>query len=352
MTAPITPNTGTVTVRAMAEADEAAWDAFVETCPAATFFHRAGWRRVITRAFGHDCPYLLALRDGAIRGVLPLVHIRSRLFGDSLSSLPFAVYGGPAAADAAAQDALDTAAAALMDRLGVSCLEYRSRSPVRPDWAHRDDLYATFRRPLARDPDAILAQIPRKQRAVLRKALGGSLSVTWPQDTAAFYRLYATSLRNLGTPVFGRRYPDLLRAVFGGDCDIAVVSDQGQPLTAVMNFRFRGEVLPYYGGGLPAARSTGAYDLLYYAVMCRAAEQGLTGFDFGRSKAGTGAFAFKKNWGFQPQFLSYEYRLAPGAAIPEKNPLNPKYRLMIAAWKRLPLPVSTLIGPVLARSLG
>ena len=119
-----------------------------------------------------------------------------------------------------------------------------------------------------------------------------------------------------------------------------------------MNFYWRDEVLPYYGGGTAAARECHANDFMYWEVMRRAAERGCRLFDFGRSKVGTGAFAFKKNWGFEPAPLHYRFRLAPGAAIPDLNPLNPKYRLFIAAWKRLPLPVANLLGPHIVRGVG
>ena len=133
---------------------------------------------------------------------------------------------------------------------------------------------------------------------------------------------------------------------------MVTVLDDGQPIAAVMNFYFRDEVLPYYGGGTAQARQRAGNDFMYWEVMRRAADRGCRLFDFGRSKIGTGAYAFKHNWGFTPAPLHYRYRLAPGAAIPDHNPLNPKYRLFIAAWKRLPLPVANLLGPPIVRGLG
>ena len=131
-----------------------------------------------------------------------------------------------------------------------------------------------------------------------------------------------------------------------------VVRDASVPVSAVLNFHFRDEVLPYYGGGTAAARGSYANDFMYWEVMRRAAARGARLFDYGRSKLGTGAFSFKKNWGFAPEPLNYRFLLAPGESIPEINPLNPKYRLMIAAWKRLPLPVANLIGPHIVRGVG
>lgn len=347
-----TPLSGPLTVRAASEGDGAAWNRFVDTAPDATFFHRFEWARVLREAFGHDTPYLIALRGETVAGVLPLVHLRSRLFGSSLSSIAFGVEGGPVASDAETVTALDRAALALMQRLGAPVLEYRSRAATRAGWTAKSGLYATFARPLSADHDANLKAIPRKQRAVVRKTLEGGLVSVVDQEIDRGYAVYAESVRNLGTPVFGRRYFRALKKAFGAACDMVVVLDDGRPVSAVMNFYFRDTVLPYYGGGLAAARATGANDFLYWEVMRRAADAGYGRFDFGRSKAGTGAFAFKKNWGFEPQWLEYEYFLAPGESIPEKNPLNPRYARFIALWQRLPLPVANLLGPFLARSLG
>jgi FemAB-related protein (PEP-CTERM system-associated) len=339
-------------VRPLAADRIAAWDAFVARCSEATFFHSALWQKVIAESFGHQSHYLYAERNGEIRGVLPLTHIASRLFGNSLISNAFGVYGGPAALDAPARTALDKAAIALMQSLGADSLEYRQLSRMHPDWPCRDNLYATFRRPIDPDPDANLKAIPRKQRAVIRQSLTRGLTVVEDGDVERFFALYALSVRNLGTPVFAKRYFAKLKRAFGRDCQVLVVADGGAPVCAVMSFYFRDEVLPYYAGASPAARQLGAYDFIYWHILRAAAERGLRIFDFGRSKLGTGAFAFKKNWGFVPQPIFHEYQLKPGSAIPDINPLNPKYRLFIEAWKRLPLPIANTLGPLIARDLG
>ena len=165
----------TVRCRPLDQAAEAAWDAFVTGQHAGTFFHLSGWRGVIERAFGQRTRYLLAERDGAITGVLPLVHMRSRLFGDALVSNPFCVYGGPLAADAESADALTGAAGEMMRGTGGPTLEFRFQNvlePLRDGWAGRaDGLYVTFRRPIVADAEANLKAIPRKQRAVVRKGM-------------------------------------------------------------------------------------------------------------------------------------------------------------------------------------
>ena len=344
--------------RLLDAAGEAAWDGFVADHPDGTFFHRAGWRRAIEQAFGHRAHYLLTERDGAITGVLPLVNVRSLLFGNTLISVPFCVYGGPLAADRESFAALVDAATALLGSSGASALEFRPLAEPPPGWLDeaawtvRDDLYVTFRKPIEADDEANLKAIPRKQRAVVRKGIERGLTASVGRDTDGLHRIYAESVRNLGTPVFSRRYFRILADIFGADMDVLTVRDGTTDVAAVMNFYWRDEVLPYYGGGTAAARQCHANDYMYWAVMRHAAARGCRLFDFGRSKAGTGSFAFKKNWGFVPAPLRYRFRLAPGASVPDHNPLNPKYRLFIAAWKRLPLPVANLLGPHIVRGVG
>lgn len=340
-------------VCALDESWRQAWDDFVDRCPEATFFHRAAWKDVIEESFGHDCPFLFAHRDGDILGVLPLVHINSRLFGKSLVSSAFCVYGGVAASEPEVRLMLEAEAERRGEKLGVDHVEYRLRERSDPQRPCKDSLYVTFRRPIDPDLDTNMKNIPRKQRAMVRKAISNRLSSEIDEDVGRFYALYAESVRNLGTPVFSKRYAEALKRAFGKDCECLIVYDEsGQPVSAVMSFYFRDEVLPYYGGGGQDARRLAANDFMYWEVMRRACERGYRLFDFGRSKAGTGAYAFKKNWGFKPEPLYYEYRLFGTAEMPDVNPLNPKYQRAIKAWQRLPLPVANRLGPILAKNLG
>lgn len=341
-----------LTVRSATDSDSTGWDAFVLSHPDGTFFHRYGWSGIFRDVFRLEPRYLVAERGQDIVGVLPLVLQRSLLFGTSLLSLPFCVEGGPLTRDDEADDRLTTAALAIQKETQAPHLEYRSRKASREGWIVRNDLYATFRRPLSIDDQENLKAIPRKQRAVVRKTLESGLQSQVNGDIKEVFHVYAESVRNLGTPVFPKRYFSILRATFGADCDTVTIRDNGVPVSAVVNFYHRDTVLPYYGGGTSLARRNGANDFLYWEVMRLAAARGYKQFDFGRSKSGTGAFAFKKNWGFVPEWLEYEFHVLPGHAMPDKNPLNPKYARMIQAWKKLPLPVANFLGPWLIRGLG
>jgi FemAB-related protein (PEP-CTERM system-associated) len=332
--------------------DREAWQAFVESCPDSTFFHRFEWRELVEEIFGHRTHYLIARRGGSIAGVLPLAHVRSRLFGRSLVSLPFAVYGGAAAADGEARHALHAEAVRLAQELGASHLELRNREATEPNWP-RQDLYVTFRRGILDDVEANLLAIPRKQRAMVRKSIQRGLVSEIDPDAHRFFELYADNMHRHGTPPFPRRYFEALLRTFGDAAQVlTVLSPQGKPLSSVLSFYFRDEVLPYYAGDVADARELAANDFKYWDLMRRGCEGGIKVFDYGRSKRGTGSFDFKKNWGFEPAPLNYEYRLFDCDEIPQNNPANPRYRALIAIWRRLPRGLVNAIGPSIARNLG
>jgi len=342
----------TMDVRLLEESRIADWDRFVLEAEGATFFHRAGWKAVLEKAFGHRTHFLYAEQDGAIVGVLPLAQVKSWLFGHSLSSLPFCVYGGIVAESDEASRALRDEACRLAESLRVDALELRNTQPGDAGWPVKE-LYYTFRKAIEPDDDANLKAIPNRQRAMIRKGIKEGLQSEWDEGTARLYAVYAESVRNLGTPVFAEKYLRVLREVFKDDCSVLMITHEGRDVAGVMSFYFRDEVLPYYGGSTAVARTIkGVNHFMYWELMRQGAESGSRIFDFGRSKADTGPFSFKKNFGFDPQPLPYEYHLVKADKVPDVNPANPKYKLMIDTWSKLPLPVANFLGPFLARSLG
>ena len=328
------------------------WDEFVMACPQATFFHRAAWQDILREVFRHDTHYLYAHEAGRITGVLPLAHVKSRLFGNALTSLPFAVYGGVAAEDEATAVALEQEAEALARRLGVDHLELRQLQRQHEGWPAQD-IYFTFRKAILPDEEANMLAIPRKQRAMVRKGIKNGLSSEIDPGVDRFFALYADNVHRHGTPALPKRYFQALRTRFGADCEVLTATDAaGKPLSSVLSFYFRDEVLPYYAGDDWSARELAANDFKYWELMRRSCARGLKVFDYGRSKQGTGPFAFKKNWGFEPTPLRYEYRLLKSDSVPQNNPNNAKYKLMIQTWRRLPLGFANWLGPFVVRSLG
>jgi FemAB-related protein (PEP-CTERM system-associated) len=333
-------------------ANVARWDAFVMACPDATFFHRAGWQNIIANVFRHDTYFLYAEVDGAIVGVLPLGHVNSWLFGNALTGLPFAVYGGVAALNSQATDALEQEAQRLARTLGVAHLELRNVEARHLEWPTQD-IYVTFRKEILPAEDANMQAIPRKQRAMVRKGIKNELVSHIDPTVDRFFALFADNVHRHGTPAMPKKYFQALQKEFGNDCEVLTVTTKdGKPLSSVLSFYFRDEVLPYYAGDDEAARDLAANDFKYWELMRRACARGLKVFDYGRSKLGTGPYAFKKNWGFEPKPLHYEFCLYKRDSIPQNNPNNAKYKLMISTWRRMPLALANWLGPFIVRNLG
>ncbi len=328
------------------------WDKFVFSCPGATFFHRSGWQNIVRDVFHHETYFLYAEEDGAIQGVLPLGHVNSWLFGNSLTGLPFAVYGGVAAENPLAADALELEAERIARHLGVAHLELRNVNPRHADWPTQD-LYVTFRKEILDDEEDNMLAIPRKQRAMVRKGIKNGLVSQIDSNVDRFFALFADNVHRHGTPAMPKKYFKALQTEFGTDCEVlTVVAPDGRALSSVLSFYFRDEVMPYYAGDDEAARDLAANDFKYWELMRRACVRGLKMFDYGRSKRGTGPYAFKKNWGFEPTPLYYEYRLYKRDAIPQNNPNNAKYKLMISIWRRMPIGLANWLGPFVVRNLG
>ena len=338
------PTVGAALVRSATAADAGAIDALVRAHPDGTPFHLPAWTEAVARGCGQRDRTLIATRDGAIVGVLPLTQVRSPLFGNALVSAGFAVGGGVLGEGEFTPALLD-----LARERGCGTVELRG-GPLPRGWTVDDTTYLGFARDLAASDEAELAAIPRKQRAEVRKALANDLEVATGGANLAdeHYRIYAESVRNLGTPVFPRA---LFRAVLETmDADILSVRHEGMPVASVLSLYLNGTVYPYWGGGSAAARGLRANDRMYFALMAHARARGCTRFDFGRSKAGTGPAAFKKNWGFEGRPLAYAKWGESG--VRDVNPLNPKYALMVRAWQRVPLPLANAIGPWISRGLG
>lgn len=357
MNAPFLPSAMTIRIMDQHDPSELARiKTFVETHDDGTVFHLPDWVLAISEGCGHEWRYLLAeAKDGSLQGILPLHLIHSALFGRALVSSGFAVGGGILSRNDLAAQSLADAAWTFAECHSFLSIELRGGRSPGGAWQEKNDTYAGFVRPLEEDDEAQLLAIPRKQRAEIRKGLKNDLTVrvgSEEQDRSDHYAVYAESVRNLGTPVFPKALFDAVLDEFGDNADILTVLDGGKPIASVLSLYHRSRVLPYWGGGTWDARRLRANDVMYYALMNHAREQGCEAFDFGRSKVGTGAWSFKKNWGFEPEPLSYAVRTASGEEARDVNPMSPKYRLQVALWQKLPLPVANLLGPLIARGLG
>ena len=353
------PETAAPTLRRAnlrAGADRTGIAAFLAAHPEATPFHDLVWLDAVSASTGHEAIVLLCEERGGIAGLLPLHAVRSPLLGAALVSTGFAVGGGILAATPRAVSRLTGAAEELAGRLACPAIELRGGAlpDGRKNWSVRRNAHAGFVTPLAADPEAQLLAIPRKQRAEVRRGLGHGMDITigtGAADRAAHYAVYSQSVRNLGTPVFPRALFEAVLDRFSAASDILTVRHDGRAVASVLSIYHRGAVMPYWGGGTAEARALRANDVMYYALMNHARERGCERFDFGRSKTGSGAFHFKRNWGFEPQPLAYASWAADGASPRDAEPTSPRYQARIAAWRKLPLGVANRLGPLIARGL-
>jgi FemAB-related protein (PEP-CTERM system-associated) len=356
MNAPFAPTVPAIRAADLNDAAERARIlAFLDANADAKPFHHPSWSRAIVRACGQRAHYLVAERGGAIAGVLPLIDVRSPVVGRSLTSVAFGIEGGIVAPDPAAHRALEAACLALAQDLGTKTIDLRGGDVDGEGWHADRDTYLAFARDLSATHETELLAIPKKQRAEVRRSFTFDLSVTvgrGARDVAAHYRCYSESMRNLGTPMFPAALFTALLAEYGDDADILTVWKGDRPLSSTLNLYWRGTMYPYYGGGVRAARALRANDRMFYAYACHAIDRGCRSLDLGRSKAGTGPAAFKKNFGYPARPLTYWRRTLDGSVPRTVNPLDPKYARKTELWKKLPLPVANLVGPLIARGLG
>lgn len=319
-------------------------------------FHRPHWVLAAAEGTGQEALYLLAENNaGDLLGLLPLHIVHSPIFGRALVSSGFSVSGGILSDSPKASARLADMAWQLAQRHSCPTAELRGGVLPSGDWQVKEGAHANFARSLAEDDEAELLAIPRKQRAEVRKGLKNELEVhigREQRDIDWHYDIYAESVRNLGTPVFPKSLIEGVFRAFGEDADILTVCKDGAPVASVLSLYHKGAVMPYWGGGIWQARALRANDIMYYELMNHARRRGCTHFDFGRSKTGSGAYAFKKNWGFEPDPLSYAIRTADNSEARDIDPNSPKYKLQISLWQKLPINIANKLGPWIAKGIG
>ena len=302
------------------------------------------------RTFGYVCSSRYAERAGRITGVVPLFSIKNWILGRCLISTPLAVYGGISAADHASYLGLLDHARQMAKEQQVQYLELRNRSGELEPGFHRNSRYVTFTTDLSPDPEINLKRLPRDTRYMIRKAQKTGLTSRRGIDQLdEFYKLFAISMRRLGTPVFPKALFSHLAEEFPGQIDLLMLYSGGKAVSGVLTFLFRDTVLPYYAGAGPEAPRLAANNLLYWELMQWATEKGFRNFDFGRSKTGSGSYAFKDQWNMKVSPLPYQVMLVRKKTAPDFSPANPRIEKVTQAWSRLPLWLTKRVGPRVVR---
>jgi FemAB-related protein (PEP-CTERM system-associated) len=337
-----------VNIRPYEQDVERAWDDYVFQHSQGSLFHLTAWKRVIEKVFGYESRYLVAQKNGLIRGVLPLFFVRNIIHGRSLISIPFGMYGGICASDDEAIDALCSAASEMARAEKVQYLELRQQLPTGYQGFKEKKLYVTFNLELPTDPDELLQHFPRDTRYMIRKGKKNGLrAIVDNQQLTTFYDIYAHSVHHLGTPVFPQTFFQTLVDEFGDQSELTTIWHGDKAVAGVLSFRYRDWILPLYGGSLLESRNLAANNFMYWKVMRRSIENGIRFFDFGRSKLGTGAYLFKRQWNMREQALPYQLYLVKSKTMPNHSPSNPRFHLAISLWKALPFALTQKLGPLL-----
>jgi len=328
------------------DGDRAEWDAFVLRAQASGY-HAWAWRDVFRRAFGHAPLYFIARAGGQTVGVLPTVFIRGLVFGRTLTSLPFVNYGGVVAESPDAACALLEAALTVARERRCRHLELRHTHRLFPQLHDRQHKVA-MRLRLA---PGLWERLDRKVRNQVRKAEKSGLSATsgGRELVDEFYTVFARNMRDLGTPVYARRFFEEILGTFSSRTRLHVVRLDRAPVAAALTYRTGGTIEVPWASSIRTYNSLCPNQLLYWTMIQYALDEGSDSFDFGRSTPGGGTYRFKAQWGAEPHQLHWEYWTAPGREVPDTSPANPRYRLAIALWKKLPLPISRAIGPLIVR---
>jgi FemAB-related protein (PEP-CTERM system-associated) len=328
------------------------WDRFVDTHPEATAYHAWDWRRVFEEAFGHETVYLAALGGDRVVGVLPTVVFRSWLFGRFMVSLPFVNYGGVLAGTATARAALLGAAQDEAAARGCSHVELRhvdQMYPALPVKRHK----VAMKLALAASPTAEWDRLDRKVRNQVRKAQKSDLDVVsgGPELLDGFYKVFSINMRDLGTPVYSQAFFEAVLTTFPERARLLVVRHGNTAVAAALTFRYRDTLEVPWASSLRSYRASCPNNLLYWTAIERAIESGCRTFDFGRSTPGEGTYEFKRQWGAVASPVNWEYALLGGDTLPDQSPTNPRFRQAIALWKRLPVGLTTLVGPSIVRAI-
>jgi FemAB-related protein (PEP-CTERM system-associated) len=330
--------------------DRAEWNNYLESLPSTTVCHVFHWRSIIQAAYGHEPAYLMAQSGGRVRGVLPLFVVKSRMFGKLLSSVPFLDYGGICADDPMIARELLDHALCLVKEHGVDYVELRQcERPPQDGDIHLDKV--GMRRDISPGVDAVWGSFPTKIRNHVRKAekSGLRIAIGGAEFLAEFYPIFATNMRDLGSPVHHRAFFEHIFDQFGTQVRLMVVRDGDRAVGGLVCLLFRDTATVFWSSSLREYFHKCPNNLLYWEAIQYAYARGCRWFDFGRSSIGSGTYDFKRQWGAQPVQIYWQIVSATGETRAPLSSNNPKYQLALEIWKSLPVSITTLVGPRLRK---
>ncbi|MFI4886798.1 MAG: FemAB family XrtA/PEP-CTERM system-associated protein [Steroidobacterales bacterium] len=337
------------------DAPGADWDSFVTAFPDASIYHLSGWTQIAREVFGHRGLFVEA-RDsaGSLVGVLPVIHQRSWLLGNFATSMAFFNYGGALAADPLVAQQMMIGAAEAAEKLGCRYLEFRDVQARPGEWVRRSDK-VTLRLDLPDTVAALSTRLGSKLRSQVKRAEREGLQCRTGAASLLddFYTVFAENMRDLGTPVYPKRFFEAILERFEQHCQLVIIDSQGEPWAAAFLVFWRGCAEVPWASCRARAKPLGANMKLYWELLSQATTRGCASFDFGRSTVDSGTYRFKQQWGAQPAPL-YWYRWERHASGPETSAgtgTGKAMQLATAIWQRLPLRVASAVGPLISGAL-
>lgn len=332
--------------------DASAWDEYVESYTNGTYAHQWAWREIFINSFGIKPYYFMATIENKIVGILPTALMKSIIFGKFLISLPWLDYGGALANNDEIAGMLIDRAISLSKEKRCRFLEMRSGGIIINGLVNKTDKYS-FKLDLTEGTDEVWKSFDAKARNQVRKAEKSGLTVNFGKAELLhdFYKIFARNMRDLGTPVWPKKFFAEILNHFKNDGEIALVRMDKKPIAAGLLIHcFDYSVVP----SASANRKYLKYcpnNLLYWEIIKHCLERGSKIFDFGRSSKGSGTYNFKKQWVKEPINQIWQYRLLEIDELPELNPNNPKFKLARSIWRKLPLPIANFLGPKIVTRL-
>ncbi|HRD65452.1 MAG TPA: FemAB family PEP-CTERM system-associated protein [Candidatus Competibacter sp.] len=338
----------------LSESDKNRWNAFVQAADDATCYHQAGWKEVIENTFGHKTFYLIS-EDGSkkIKGILPLVQLKSLLFGNFLVSLPYFNYGGACVSNQEGLRDLLNEAKIIAAETNAKYIEFRHARHLYEELPVKKTKVA-MELALPEDAEQLLKLFPSKLRSQIKKPQkeGMSSKIGKIDEVENFYAVFSQNMRDLGTPVYSIKFFKNILKTFPDSTWICTVSlKSGLPVASAFLVGFKGKLEIPWASSLRKYNSLSPNMLLYWSVLKFACESGFRIFDFGRSTPGEGTYRFKEQWGAKPVQLYWHYWLKQDAVLPELNPKNPKYQVAIRLWQKMPVPLTRVLGPIIVKNI-
>lgn len=366
--------------------DNHKWDHYVSAHSQGSIYHLSGLQNVIRKAYGHKAYYLLAIdhssleksgSKGGIAGILPLIQLKHVFFGNRLVSMPYVDAAGILASSQEAEESLLNEAIQILKQCKGTTLELRQvQALTDPSFCMKDNEFGKFssseknigQTQFAVQTDSrkarmglflpgssieLFQSLKSKLRSQVRKPLKEGLyaRIGGAELLDDFFSVLSVNMRDLGSPVHSKKFFRHVLATFEERSNIVLVSKGNRPLACSLVLGYRNVLTNPWASALKEYNFLSPNMLLYWTMLEYACDQGYEFFDFGRSTPDEGTYKFKQQWGAVPHPL-YWYYIGGQEGQTGEQSQRTRLRLAVKYWKKLPVPITRVLGPMLRKHIG